>query len=109
VKSVHDKIKDNCCSQCDFKKSHKAKLKSHVVSVHGHGVMPQHTRASSLKFHVKSVHDKIKDNCCSQCDFKTSHKVKLKSSVHGCYASHVCHLCNKAYSLKSQLANKCDI
>ena len=49
-----------------------------------------------FRFHVKAVHDKIKDNTCGQCDFASASKYRLQyhiATVHDKIHKFKCELC----------------
>ena len=89
-KSVHQKLKDVKCTHCEFTTSTKGTLKSHVLS--------KHTRDDSdklknshceyrtyektyLSIREKSVHLKLKDIKCPNCEFITSTKQNLRMHI----------------------------
>ena len=59
IKSIHENIKDNRCTKCDYKTTQKERL----------------------KMHIKSIHENIKDNRCTKCDYKTTQKQRLKMHI----------------------------
>ena len=64
------------------------------------------SRLSKLKQHVKSVHDKIKDQQCRQCGLLLSTKQNLKNHekiIHLKIKDHVCKECGSAFSKKHLL------
>ena len=77
-KRIRTKLK---CDKCDFK-----------------GV--------SLKLHIKSVHDKIKDNVCQECGYACSEKNTLDNhikSVHLKLKDYVCEECGSAFFSNAKL------
>ena len=66
------------CDKCDFK----------AIS------------SSRVKVHIKSVHDKIKDNVCQECEYTCSSKGNLDihiKSVHLKLKNYVCEECGSAF------------
>ena len=64
------------------------------------------TRASSLKRHVKIVHEGIKDHECNHCGKSFSQARYLKThvkSIHEGVKEHVCNDCGKSFSLAHHL------
>ena len=53
VKSVHAKIKDHECGECDYNASRKCHLQQHI----------------------KAVHKKERDFACGECEYASSKKV----------------------------------
>jgi hypothetical protein len=77
IKSIHDKIKDNKCSKCDFCCSSAGSLRRHIKQVHDKIKNNKCSKCDfcfsnigDLKQHIKRVHEKIKDIKCSKCDYE---------------------------------------
>jgi uncharacterized Zn-finger protein len=76
------------CDQCEFTYTTKSTLKQHIKSVHDK--IKDHecdlcdytcSHKGVLNQHIKSVHDKIKDHECDLCEFKCSNKGDLKQHI----------------------------
>ena len=60
----------------------------------------------ALKLHIKSVHDKIKDNVCQECGYACSNKGTLDKhikAVHLKLKDYVCEECGSAFFSKANL------
>lgn len=79
------------CDQCDYACSASSSLKTHIKRVHddvrdfecGQCDYACSTN-SDLKQHVKRIHDKIKDEQCPHCDAKFSDSGNLKRHIKTC-------------------------
>ena len=88
VQSVHERVKNIYCGQCDYRTGNKYTLKNHIKAIHDKikdiscGQCDYKTgNRQNLQRHVKAVHHKVKDIACEQCDYKTSHRSALKRHV----------------------------
>lgn len=91
------------CGKCAYTCRKPANVKRHVKLVHDkiprflrcYDKIPRYHRCyecdrcfpykSTLEFHIKAIHKKIKDKICDQCDFKTSYPGELrkhKNAIH---------------------------
>ena len=78
IRKKRVKAQNFLCDRCDYK-----------------GTSP-----SCLKSHIKSVHDKIKDNVCPHCGYACSHKKVLDNhinSVHLKMKNFVCEECGSTF------------
>jgi hypothetical protein len=84
LKAVHDRIKDNKCSQRDYASS----------------------SSSAMTRHIKKVHDKIKDYKCVLCEYAGSSKTLLTKHVKIIHQKiknfHKCPHCDSVLSDKSK-------
>ena len=85
MRSIHLKVRDIACEQCDYKTSLRQHLKNHIKAAHNicsDFVCKYCDYKTNHKFdlqqHEKAVHVKIKDNKCKLCDFTTSYPQVLK-------------------------------
>ena len=76
------------CHQCDYKCSTRSTLKTHIKMVHDKIKDIECSQCdykcstrSTLKIHIKRVHDKIKDFECNQCDYKCSTRSNLTKHI----------------------------
>ena len=84
MERIHEKEKTElACAQCDKK----------FISKGG------------LDYHVKTIHEGIKQHKCFQCSFKTNHKpyMKVHLRVHNGEKPYQCHTCGKSYTQSSSL------
>ena len=119
-KMVNDMDKHNAarhekcsCGQCGKEFSNKFRLNRHINQVHNK--IPHHCPVeecqckichkilmkTSLKMHMKSVHEKIKDYLCKLCGigFSRSDALRLHiKTVHEGRKDKVCNYCGKAFS-----------
>ena len=76
IKAIHDKIKDQFCDQCNYATSYPDELRKHKNTIHskdrGDGFeCPECgkmlTSKRYLQYHVRHVHQKVKDASCLLC------------------------------------------
>ena len=106
------------CGQCGKKFDNRIKLASHEYSSHTERIQKQVEiemvkcdlcemmfRKNYLKWHVKEVHDKIKDYVCDTCGMAFTQKSSLikHSSVHSGIRAYKCDLCSKTYTQSCHL------
>ena len=102
MKSVHTKIKNNICKQCDSAFSTTNMLDHHVKAIHDKIKGCPHdkyscSQSSALAMHIKAVHNKIKDNICQHCDKVFSQSSALAThieAVHDKIKNERCPHCN---------------
>jgi len=92
IDSVHLKIKDNICDQCDFTTFSKKMLQLHVLSKHEDtkpfscsyvGCTYATVYASSIKSHTERVHLNMRPFICDRenCKYATNDKQRLKQHI----------------------------
>ena len=111
IEVVHDKIKSHVCGECGYAFSRKDNLKTHRNMVHQMGEKifkcdkcPYTSYLNStLKAHIKGVHDKIKNHVCGECGYACSHKSNLNKHRNYCTGQYVCGECGYATSRMDSL------
>ena len=117
INAKHLGVKDHACPLCLFKTSFRASLTQHFQSVHLLQRLEKFkcsycnycvTQASKyrLREHINAKHLGIKDQECSQCDFKTGYRHILKSHVkakHSMIKNFACSHCEFRTSFKQSL------
>jgi KRAB domain-containing zinc finger protein len=113
---VHFKIKDKLCPHCDYKTDKQNYLDKHIKNLHDGAelgfVCPVANcekrlfSQQNVQFHIKAVHDRVKDKKCPKCDFCTSWEKTLKhhvTKIHQCEKLFQCLLCDFQSSKKSHV------
>ena len=106
------------CGQCGKKFDNRLKLTSHEYSSHTERIpkdveiemvkcdhCEKMFRKAYLKWHIKEVHDKIRDYVCDTCGMAFTQKSSLikHSSVHSGIRAYKCDLCSKTYTQSCHL------
>jgi hypothetical protein len=85
------------CDQCGMVCSAASSLRDHVKAIHDKNrdhacdqCEYKSSKASDLQTHVKAIHDKIKDYLCDRCEFKSSHVSNLRRHVKICTGEETC-------------------
>ena len=79
-------LKNQLCSQCEYKTRNKSHLQNHIKSVHEGQKFPCtqcrsiFSQKAGLQTHIKSVHEGQKFTC-HQCEFKASQKGHLQRHI----------------------------
>ena len=79
VKTIHTKVKEFKCQECDYESAVKGHLQSHIAGKHLK-IKPYtctycsyaDIQKSKLGEHIKAVHLKVKDLACPKCSYKSS-------------------------------------
>ena len=111
TKIVHEKIKQHTCSICFRSFGIPANLKKHTQSVHENvrvtcEICQKEFKAQSLKTHIKTAHEKIKEHNCSIClkSFGLAQSLKRHIEiVHEKMKNHFCQVCQKGFGSKENL------
>jgi hypothetical protein len=113
TKGVHDKIKDQACSECELKFTLKSDLNDHIKAVHLKEKNFKCTlcdyvgiKQSIINVHYSLVHAKERTVKCEQCDSTFSVKTSLKAhikAVHDKIKDVKCEQCDYVTSHVSSL------
>ena len=127
VARVHEKTSQVTCEVCNMVLCDKQGLRNHKLSFHAEElglVKPDKpkvvrerkfpcdkcdfafTLPSLLKYHIKHVHDKIKDFHCEQCSLSFHQKSGLKKhieTVHEKLKPFLCMVCERGFAMRSTL------
>ena len=87
TETMHRRLKDYSCDECDAKLSTSSSLKRYVNVMHRgvrHSCVQCAYKASSLnhlKLHIEAVHLRIRKHACGECDAKFSQSCHLRRHV----------------------------
>ena len=109
IKTVHDKIKDFKCPNCEFCCSQRGNLRLHIEQVHNkvrkfscsvEGCHYKSNFKNDITKHNKTVHGTIKDLSCHLCGYQTAVQgyltVHMKNK-HGQKKNYLCPHCGKQF------------
>ena len=109
IKTVHDKIKDFKCPNCEFCCSQRGNLRLHVEQVHNkvrkfscsvEGCLYKSNFKNDITKHNKTVHGTVKDISCHLCGYQTAVQgyltVHMKNK-HGQKKNYLCPHCGKQF------------
>ena len=77
INTVHDKLRNHVCDECEFAASQKSNLRRHKEEVHSVGDKKfkcaqcpyQTTLRGSLQVHIEGMHDNIRKYVCEDCGY----------------------------------------
>ncbi|XP_059095744.1 zinc finger protein 888-like [Tigriopus californicus] len=111
VNAVHLRNFEHICSHCEKSFAHFSNLNRHIRLVHKQLLVTHKyvncseckkvVQSSSLKKHIRSIHDKQRDFQCQYCDKNFAQSYSLKEHVGAKHThdwSHICLLCQKTFA-----------
>lgn len=111
--SVHKQVKRHRCPYCPEMFRNYFQRNKHITAVHGMKLKdfkcttcPRvFSTSGKLRFHVSTVHLKIKRHACQMCEWKFYSTTELKDHMvrHGGERKYKCNVCAKAYARKYTL------
>jgi len=111
IRAIHEKLMKHQCIHCGKGFSHFSNMNRHIRLIHEKLVIPtkyvncpqcqKFVQATSLKKHIKSIHEKARDHVCSFCSKRFSQSYTLKehiASKHTKQYDHKCGTCNRQFA-----------
>ena len=115
MKLNHGKILDHFCTRCEEVYPTKSQLDKHFHSVHGQKKFQcelcDHisANAQNLKYHVNTVHLKLKPYCCEKCGKSFVQKRRMEEHIiihhNPQEKSYICDLCGKSFASQASLTS----
>ena len=114
IKAIHDKIMTHHCPECQKGFSHLSNMNRHIRLVHQNMVVSSKyvnchicqkvVKDTSLKKHIKAIHERTREHVCSYCNKAFSQRFTLKehiSAKHVKQYEHKCALCHRQFAHKT--------
>eukprot|EP00095_Tigriopus_kingsejongensis_P012699 maker-scaffold22_size673200-snap-gene-5.43 protein:Tk12699 transcript:maker-scaffold22_size673200-snap-gene-5.43-mRNA-1 annotation:"phosphomevalonate kinase-like" len=114
IDAVHFKKSKHNCQYCDRTFAHFSNVNRHIRLVHQQMVVTHKyvncsvcnkvVQSTSLKKHMKSIHDKLREFQCPHCEKSFAQSYTLKEHIGARHTNDLCHtclLCQKSFAHKT--------